>query len=183
VFKLPIFSYKGKTPKIHKEALVSPLATIIGDVEVSEGASIFPGAVLRGDVAKITIGKYSNIQDNVIIHGGDIYEGDELKGHLPVEIGNYVTVAHGAVIHGCKIEDIVLIGIKAIIFEGSTVGEGSIIGMNSTLLENTYIPPRSIVVGTPGKIIKKVDEVTYLRIKKHAERYYELAKSHKGTIF
>ncbi|MEM3552375.1 MAG: gamma carbonic anhydrase family protein [Candidatus Bathyarchaeia archaeon] len=180
---MPIFSYKNKTPKIHKNALVSPLAIIIGDVEVSEGASIFPGAVLRGDVAKITIGKYSNIQDNVVIHGGDIYEGDELKGHLPVEIGDYVTVAHGAVVHGSKIENVALIGIRAIIFEGSIVGEGSIIGMNSTLLENTKIPPKSIVVGTPGKIIKTVDDLTYLRIKKHAQRYYELAKSHKGDIF
>jgi len=180
---LPILSYKGKVPKIHREALVSPLATIIGDVEVSEGASIFPGAVVRGDIAKITIGKYSNIQDNVVIHGGDIYEGNELKGHLPVEIGDYVTVAHGAVVHGCKIENVVLIGIKAVIFEGSIVGEGSIIGMNATLLENTNVPPRAIVVGTPGKIIKKLDEETYLKIKKHAQRYYELAKSHKGSLF
>lgn len=183
MFSLPIFPYKDKTPKIHKDALVSPLAIIIGDVEVSEGASIFPGAILRGDVAKITIGKYSNIQENVIIHGGDIYEGDELKGHLPVEIGDYVTVAHGSIIHGCKIENTVLIGIKAIIFEASIVGEGSIIGMNTTLLENTKIPPRSIVVGTPGKVIKTVDDLTYSRIKKHAQRYYELAKSHKGSIF
>ncbi|MBS7655852.1 gamma carbonic anhydrase family protein [Candidatus Bathyarchaeota archaeon] len=175
--------YKDETPKIHKDAIVSPLAIIIGDVEVSEGASIFPGAILRGDVAKITIGKYSNIQENVIIHGGDIYEGDELKGHLPVEIGDYVTVAHGAVIHGCKIGNIVLIGIRAIIFEGSVIGEGSIIGMNSTLLENTKVPPKSIVVGTPGKVIKTIDDLTYLRIKKHAQQYYELAKSHKGGIF
>jgi carbonic anhydrase/acetyltransferase-like protein (isoleucine patch superfamily) len=180
---LPIFSYKDKIPKIHKDAIISSLAVIIGDVEISEGVSIFPGAILRGDVAKITIGKYSNIQENVIIHGGDIYEGDKLKGHLPVEIGDYVTVAHGAIVHGCKIEDIVLIGIRAIIFEGSIVGGGSIIGMNATLLENTKVPSRSIVAGVPGKVIKIVDDLTYSRIKKHAQWYYELAKSHKGGIF
>jgi len=161
---LPILPYKGKTPAIHEGALVSQYATVIGDVVISEGASVFPGAVIRGDVAKITIGKYSNIQDNVVIHGGDIYEGDVLKGNLPVEIGDYVTVAHGAIVHGSKIEDITLIG------------------MNATLLENTLIPRRSVVVGVPAKVIKKVDDVTYSRTKKHAIRYYELAKSHEALF-
>ena len=180
---MPVFPYKGKTPKIHKDALVSPLATVIGDVEISEGTAVFPGAVIRGDVAKITIGKYSNIQDNAVLHGGNIYEGDKLKGHLLVEIGDYVTVGHGAVIHGSKIEDVSMIGIEAIVYSSSVVGEGSIVGMNATVLENTRIPKRSIVVGTPAKVIKTVDDVTYSRIKKHALWYHELAKSHKGTIF
>jgi len=180
---LPVFSYRGKSPRIHRDAMVSPLATVIGNVEISEGTSVFPGAVIRGDVAKITIGRYSNIQDNAVIHGGDIYEGDNLKGHLPVEIGDYVTVAHGTIVHGSKIEDISLIGIRAMIFEGSTVGEGSIVGINATVLENTKIPKRSIAVGVPAKVIKTVDDITYSRIKKHALWYHELAKSHKGTIF
>jgi len=180
---LPVFSYKGKTPRIHEDALVSPLATVIGNVEISEGTSVFPGAVIRGDVAKITVGKYSNIQDNVVLHGGDIYEGDNLKGHLPIEIGDYVTVGHGAVVHGSRIEDVSMIGIRAIVYGGSVVGAGSIVGMNATVLENTRIPKRSVVVGVPAKVIKAVDDVTYSRIKKHALWYHELAKSHKGTIF
>jgi carbonic anhydrase/acetyltransferase-like protein (isoleucine patch superfamily) len=180
---LPVFSYRGRTPKIHEDALVSPLATVIGHVEISEGVSVFPGAVIRGDVAKITVGKYSNLQDNVVIHGGDIYEGDNLKGHLPVEIGDYVTVGHGAVVHGSKIEDVSMIGMKAIVYGGSVVGAGSIVGMNATVLENTRIPKRSVVVGVPAKVVKTVDDVTCLRIKKHALWYHELAKSHKGTIF
>ena len=180
---MPIFSYRGKSPKIHEEALVSPLATVIGQVEISEGTAVFPGAVIRGDVAKITVGKYSNIQDNVVLHGGNIYEGDNLKGHLPVEIGDYVTVGHGAVVHGSKVENVSMIGIRAIVYGGSIVGEGSIVGMNATVLENTKIPKRSVVVGVPAKVIKAVDDVTYSRIKKHALWYHELAKSHKGTIF
>lgn len=180
---LPVFSYGKKSPKIHKDAMVSPLAVVIGDVEISEGTSVFPGAVIRGDVAKITIGRYSNIQDNAVLHGGDIYKGDNLEGHLPVEIGDYVTVGHGSVVHGSKIEDVSLIGIKAIVYGGSTVGEGSIVGMNATVLENTKIPKRSIVVGVPAKVIKIVDDITYSRIKKHALWYHELAKSHKGNIF
>ena len=180
---MPVLPYRGKMPEIHKDALVSPLATVIGDVVISEGASVFPGAVIRGDVARITIGKYSNIQDNVVIHGGDIYEGDILKGNIPVEIGDYVTVAHAAVVHGSKVEDVSLIGIRAIVYEGSIIGEGSIVGMNATLLENTIVPARSIIVGTPAKVIKTVDDITYSMIKKHALRYYELAKSHKGSLF
>lgn len=178
---MPVLSYKGKMPEIHKNTVVSTLATIIGNVTISEGSSVFPGAVIRGDVAKISIGRYTNIQDNVVIHGGDIYEGDILKGNLPVEIGDYVTVAHAAVVHGSKVEDVSLIGIRAIIYEGSTIGEGSIVGMNATLLENTIVPKRSIAVGIPARVIKTVDDLTFSMIKKHALRYYELAKSYKDN--
>lgn len=180
---VPVFAHQGKSPKIHGDAMVSSLAAIIGDVEISDGASVFPGAVIRGDVAKITVGKNSNIQDNAVLHGGDVYEGDTLKGHIPVEIGDYVTVAHGAVVHGSKIESVSLIGIRAIVFEGSVIGEGSIIGINSAVLSNSKIPPRSVVVGVPAKIIRKVDDTTYSRIKKSALWYHDLAKSHKGTLF
>jgi len=180
---LSVFSYRGKSPKVHDGALVSPLATVIGDVEISGGASVFPGAVIRGDIAKITIGRYSNIQENVVLHGGDLYEGDVFKRGLPVGIGDYVTVAHGAVVHGSKVEDVSLIGIKAIVYEGSIIGRGSIVGMNATVLEKTRVPERSIVAGVPAKVINTVDDVTYSKIKKHALRYHKLAKSHKGTIF
>jgi len=87
------------------------------------------------------------------------------------------------VVHGSKVEDVSMIGIRAIVYGGSVVGEGSIVGMNATVLENTKIPKRSVVVGVPAKVIKTVDDVTYSRIKKHALWYHELAKSHKGTIF
>lgn len=180
---LTIKPYNGKTPNIHKNALVFPLATIIGDVEISKGTSVFPGAVIRGDVAKITIGKYTNIQDSVVIHGGDIYMGDKLKGHTPVKIGDYVTVAHNSVVHGCKIGNVVMIGVNAVVFNGSVIGEGSIIGMGAVVLENARIPKRSIAVGIPAKVIKPVDGTTYSKLKKHAIWYNKLAKSHKGTTF
>ena len=179
---MPVLSYKGRSPRIHEGAIISPLATIIGDVEISEESSVFPGAVIRGDVSKITIGRCSNIQDNVVIHGGDIYEKDILRGHLPVEIGDYVTIAHGAVVHGSKIENVSLIGIKATVFDGSTIGEGSIVGLNTAVLENTKIPKRSIVAGIPARVIKSVDDIIYSRIRKHALWYHELAKSHKWAI-
>ncbi len=179
---LPVLPYRGKTPKIHEDAIVSPLATIIGDVEISEDSSVFPGAVIRGDIAGIRIGRCTNIQENVVIHGGDVYEGGSLKEHLPVEIGDCVTLAHGSAVHGSKIEDVSMIGISAIIFDASIVGEGSIVGLNSAVLENTRIPKRSLVVGIPAKVIKTVDDTTYSRLKKHALWYHQLAMSVKWAI-
>jgi len=87
-----------------------------------------------------------------------------LVGHLPVEIGNYVTVAHGTVVHGSKIKNVSMIGIRAIVFEGAVIDEGSIVGMNATVLENSKFPRRSVVVGVPAKVVKNVDDVTYSRI-------------------
>jgi carbonic anhydrase/acetyltransferase-like protein (isoleucine patch superfamily) len=180
---MTILSYKGITPRIHEQALISPLAVVLGDVEILEGSSVFPGAMIRGDVARITVGRYSNIQEHAVLHGGDLYDGDELKGHLQVEIGDYVTVAHGAVVHGSKVEDVSMIGINATVFEGSTIGEGSVVGMNAAVLERSSIPKRSIAVGVPVRVVKTVDDQDYSRIKRHAIWYHELAESHRGTLF
>jgi carbonic anhydrase/acetyltransferase-like protein (isoleucine patch superfamily) len=180
---MPIYSYNGTSPTIHETAMVSPLAIVIGDVEIEEETAVFPNAVIRGDIAKIRIGKYSNIQEQAVLHGGDLYEGDDLRGHLPVEVGDYVTLAHGSVVHGCKVGDVSLIGIHATLYDGSTIGGGSIIGLNAAVLENTVIPQRSIVVGVPAKVIRAVDDATYSRIKKHALRYHKLAASHRGVLF
>ena len=181
--RLMIAPYQGKKPMIHSEALVSKLATIVGDVEVGEGTSVFPGCVLRGDVEKITIGRYSNLQENVVVHCGDLYEGDILKGYIPVKIGDYVTIGHGAIVHGCEVGDACLIGSGAIVFNNASIGGGSIVGMGATVLQNSNIPPRSVVVGTPAKSIKKVDETTYSKIRRHAMTYNQLAKTHRGTLF
>jgi carbonic anhydrase/acetyltransferase-like protein (isoleucine patch superfamily) len=178
-----IVPHHGKEPQINGKALVSKLATVIGDVEIGEGTSIFPGCVLRGDVEKITIGEYSNLQDNVVVHCGDLYEGDILKGYIPVEIGDYVTIGHGAIVHGCRIGDTCLVGAGAIVFNNATIGEGSIVGMGAVVLKNSKIPPRSVVVGTPAKPIRKVDETEYSRIRKHAMIYNKLANTHRGTLF
>lgn len=180
---VPIFSYQGKKPLIDKDALVSPLAVVIGNVEISKGASVWPGAVVRGDVAKVTIGECSNVQDNAVLHGGDVYEEGCLRGHLPVEIGDYVTVAHGAVVHGSKVEDVSMIGIRSVVFEGSIVEGGSIIGINAVVPRNSRIPKRSIAVGVPAKVVKSVDEVAYSRIRRHASWYHALAKSHEKAFF
>ena len=178
-----IVSYHGKKPRISGNALVSKLATVVGDVEIGDGTSVFPGCVLRGDVERIKIGRYSNLQENVIVHCGDVYEGAVLKGYIPVEVGDYVTIGHGAIVHGCHIDSTCLIGSGAIVFNNARVGEGSIVGMGAVVLENSEFPPRSVLVGTPARRIKELDETGYSRIRKHAMTYSDLAKSHKGGIF
>lgn len=178
-----IVPHHGKTPMIDGKALVSNLATVIGDVEIGEGTSIFPGCVLRGDVEKITIGRYTNLQENVVVHCGDVYVGDVLKGYLPVQIGDYVTIGHGAIVHGCNIGNTCLIGTGAIVFSNAVIGEGSIVGMGAVVLNDSNIPPRSVVVGMPAKSVRKVDETEYSQMRKHAIAYSSLAKSHQGGIF
>ncbi|UCD72925.1 MAG: gamma carbonic anhydrase family protein [Candidatus Bathyarchaeota archaeon] len=178
-----ILPYQGKKPRINGKALVSKLATVVGNVGIGEGTSVFPGCVLRGDVDRITIGRYSNLQENVVVHCGDIYDGDVLKGYVPVEIGDYVTIGHGSIVHGCRIDDICLIGAGAIVFNNARIGEGSIVGMGAVVLKDSKIPPRSVVVGIPAKPIREVDEAEYSKIKKHAIMYSDLAKSHRGTLF
>ena len=173
-----IFEYKGKRPRIHPEAMISPQALIVGDVEIGRGSSVFPGAVLRGDVARIRVGEYTNIQENAVLHGGDIYEGSKLVSHTPVEVGSYVTIAHGAVVHGCRVEDTVMIGVRAVVFNQAVIGEGSIVGMGAVVLEGMKVPPRSVVVGVPAKAVKRVDDITYSMIRNHALFYHRLAKSH-----
>jgi len=178
-----VFAYHGKTPTIHVEAMVSPFALVIGDVNIAEGATVFLGAVIRGDVAPIRIGRYTNIQEQVVLHGGDQYDGEALRGHIPIDVGDYVTVAHGSVVHGSTVGDVSMIGVHATLYDGSTIGAGSIVGMNAAVLANTVIPPRSIVVGVPAKIVRSVDDETYARLKAHAIWYHKLAESHKGTLF
>jgi len=178
-----IVPHHEKKPRINGKALISKLATVVGDVEIGEGTSVFPGCVIRGDVEKITIGEYSNLQDNVVVHCGDVYVGDILKGYIPVKIGDYVTIGHGAIVHGCCIENVCLIGAGAIVFNNATIGEGSIVGMGAVVLENSKFPPRSVVVGIPAKVVKKLDETRYSRIRKHAILYSDLARSHQGGIF
>jgi carbonic anhydrase/acetyltransferase-like protein (isoleucine patch superfamily) len=178
-----IVAHHGKIPRINEKALVSKLATVIGDVEIGEGTSVFPGCVIRGDVERITIGRYSNLQDNVVVHCGDIYEGDVLKGYVPVHVGDYVTIGHGAIVHGCSIGDTCLVGAGSIVFNNAVIGEGSIVGMGAVVLNNSVVPPRSVVVGTPAKPVRRVDDAEYSQLRKHALLYNGLAKTHKGGIF
>ncbi len=154
---------------LSQAAFVAPNATVLGRVTVGNGASIWYGAVVRGDVEEIVIGPRSNIQDGSILHGD--------PGH-PTVLEADVTVGHRAVIHSAHIEPGCLIGIGAIILDGVRVGTGSIIGAGAVVTKN--VPVRSLVMGVPGKVVRPVSEQEATGLIEHARRYEVLALAHAG---
>lgn len=144
-----IKTFKNISPAMDGKSFVAENACVIGAVTLKEFSSIWFNTVVRGDVNKIEIGRYSNVQDNSVVHVADDY---------PTVIGDFVTIGHNATIHGCIIEDHCLIGMGAIVLNGAKVGQGSIIAAGAVVKERQVIPPHSLVVGIPGKIIKSVPE-------------------------
>ncbi|MDO5302108.1 MAG: gamma carbonic anhydrase family protein [Tissierellia bacterium] len=140
--------YKGSSPKLHEKTYVADGAKVVGDVTLGEYSSVWYNCTLRGDMDAITVGRYTNIQDNSVIH---VAEGD------PVVVGDYVSVGHGAILHGCTVEDEVLIGMGAMVLNRAKIGRGSIVAAGAVVLEDQEVPPDSLVVGTPAKVIKKID--------------------------
>src|SRR3982750_3266637 len=135
-------SYRGRLPRVHPTAYIDDSAQVIGDVEIGEESSVWMCVVIRGDVNRIRIGSRSNVQDGTIVH--------VMKDTHPTVIGDDVTIGHGAVVHGCTIEDRCLSGMGAILLNGVSVGSGSIVAAGTLLPEGTRVPPRSLVMGSPG---------------------------------
>jgi gamma-carbonic anhydrase len=144
-------------------------ATVIGDVRLGSNSSIWYNAVLRGDINYIKIGERTNIQDGSILH---------LENDRACIIGNDVTIGHGAIVHGCTVNDGVLVGMGAIVLNGAVIGTGSIIGAGAVIKEDTIIPDYSLVVGVPGKIVRKLEEKSYSDNVKWAKKYVSLSKEH-----
>lgn len=171
-FDTPILTSVGNfwaPPDITQAAFVAPGATVIGEVSLAAGASIWYGAVLRADVAAIHVGAYSNVQDGAVLHGDP---------EQPTVLESYVTVGHRAVIHSAHIETGSLIGIGAIVLNGVRVGEGSIVGAGALVTKD--MPPRSLAVGLPAKIARPVSDAEATDLIEHAKKYYKLALVHAG---
>ncbi len=162
-----IFKIAGFMPQIDEDAFVAESASVMGDVTLKKGGSIWYNATVRGDLDKIIIGEHSNIQDNCVLH---------LDIDMPVIIGDYVTVGHGCILHACKINDKALIGMGAILLDNVEVGEGTIIAAGSVVAPNTKIPPYSMVMGIPGKVVKQLDKNTGEDRISHALEYEKLWK-------
>lgn len=154
------------TPKKSAE-FVAENVTIVGDVTLGKNTGIWFGAVLRADNDSITVGDGSNIQDNCVVHVSDKH---------PVTIGKDVSIGHGAIVHGCTIKDRVLVGMGAVILNGAEIGEDTIIGAGAVVTENKIIPPGSLVMGVPGKVIKELTEEQKISIERNAEIYRGLAE-------
>ncbi len=161
-------------PKIHPTAYIAPLAYVGGRVEIGECASIWPGCAIRGDINKIVIGNYTNIQDLSVCH---------VENDRPCVIGNYVTAGHRVILHACTIEDEVLVGMGSIIMNGAVVGKGTIIGAGSLVTEEKILEPGSLYLGRPAKKVRKLTAEEIAKNKFWAEKYAELAKAHiKGRF-
>jgi carbonic anhydrase/acetyltransferase-like protein (isoleucine patch superfamily) len=156
-------AYRGLRPRVHESAYVDDSAQVIGDVEIGAEASIWMNAVVRGDVHWIRIGARSNVQDGTVVH--------VMHRTHPTTIGSNVTIGHAAVLHGCTVADRVLVGMGAILLNGVRVGEDSIIAAGSLLAEGTVVPPRSLVMGSPGTVKRQLVDVEVASILHYSERY------------
>lgn len=157
--------YKGKHPQIAASAYIDLASVIIGDVVIGEDSSVWPLCVIRGDVNYIRIGARTNIQDGSILH--------VMKDEYPLILGDDITVGHSVTLHGCTIMNRCLIGMRATILNGVVIGEGSIIAAGTLLTERTTVPPRSLVMGSPGKVKRTVTAIDQPTIDMYARRYVE----------
>jgi gamma-carbonic anhydrase len=164
--------YQGKLPRIAKSAFIAENATLIGDVEIGEEASVWFGCVLRGDVGPIRVGDRSNIQDLSCIHA--------TFGLSATTVGKDVTVGHGVILHGCTIEDEVLVGMGSIVLDNAVVGRRSVIAAGALVTPRTVVPPGQMVMGRPGKIVRAVTEAEAAMGIDGARHYVENARRYRG---
>ena len=169
-----LYKFEGQYPKIDEKAYAFNAATVIGKVEMKEYSSVWPGVTVRGDVNRIEIGRYSNIQDNSVLHVSD--------SHACI-VGDYVTVGHCALLHACTVEDHCLIGMHATVLDGAVIGTGSIVAAGAVVTKNTIVPPHSLVAGVPAKVIKTLDpEVTHGQIHAQSIKYKDLWTRRYGLL-
>ncbi|MCZ6674086.1 MAG: gamma carbonic anhydrase family protein [Verrucomicrobia bacterium] len=164
--------YLSRAPQVDPTAWVAKSADVMGDVRIGPKVSIFYQVVLRGDIGKIVIGEGSNIQDGTVVH---------LASSGPAIIGDYVTVAHKAMVHACTIEDECLIGMSSTILDGAVIGRRSIVAAGAVVTPGMIVPPGSMVMGVPGKI-KPLSEERQARIRHWAEKYILVAVAHKEKM-
>ena len=167
-----IRSYRGKAPQIAASAYVDPAAVIIGDVVLGEDSSVWPCAVIRGDVHYIRIGKRSHVQDNSVLH--------VMRDTNPLVLGDNVTVGHSVTLHGCTIESRCLIGMGSIILNGVVIGTGSIVAAGTLIPERTVIPAGSLVMGSPGKVRRALTDEDQASIDRYAQNYFEYKEIYKA---
>ena len=165
-----IYDFEGHTPKLDPNSWVASNSVIIGKVELKKDSNIWFNVTLRGDVEPITVGEGSNVQDGSVVHSDP---------GCPVIIGKNVTIGHLVMLHGCVIEDDCFIGIGSTILNKAKIGKNSIIGANALVTENKVIPERSLVLGSPGKIVRQVTEEEIEHIKENARDYVENFKKYK----
>jgi len=155
-------TFLGKKPQIGKSVYIARGAVVVGDVTLGDHASVWYNAVLRGDINRIAVGAYTNIQDNAVLH---------LENDLPCVVGNYVTIGHSAIVHACTVGDETLIGMGSVILDGAMIGKQCLIGAKALVKQGTQIPDGSLVVGMPARIVRALTADERARFKPGAEKY------------
>src|SRR3954464_12915618 len=155
-------TYLRKQPVLGPNVYLAKTAVVLGDVTLGAGASVWYNAVLRGDINRIVVGEYSNIQDNAAVHLADDY---------PCLIGRFVTVGHSAIVHACTVEDECLIGMGATILDGALIGAQSIVGANALVTQGTVFPPGSMVLGSPAKVVRTLSQPDRDLLRAWADKY------------
>jgi carbonic anhydrase/acetyltransferase-like protein (isoleucine patch superfamily) len=163
-----IRSYQGHMPQFPASCYIDLSAQLIGDVTIGEHSSVWMNAVLRGDVNSIRVGAYSNVQDCAVLHGQ--------RNLYPVIVGDWVTIGHNATVHGCTVEDMVVIGMGATVLNNAHIGEGCIIAAGSVVPEHTVVPPRTLWAGVPAKLRRDLTEKDRALIKEYAQNYLDYVK-------
>lgn len=158
-------TFSGHMPVVPRSSYVDTSAQVLGDVRLGEQSSVWMNAVIRGDVHSITIGSRSNVQDNAVLHGQ--------RGVWPVIVGDGCTIGHGAIVHGCVLEDDVLVGMGAVILNGARIGAGSIVAAGAVVTEGAQIPAGSLVTGVPGKVRRALNSTDLDLIRSYAQNYVE----------
>jgi len=158
-----LLPYAGRVPRPHAEAWIAPGATVVGDVGLGPGASVWYGCVLRGDVHRVRVGARSNVQDGSVLH--------VTKDRFPTEVGEEVTIGHRAVVHGCRVGDGALIGIAAVVLDGAEIGEGALVGAGAV-----------VTLGTPARVLRELEEAECASQRERALHYVETAREHARAI-
>ncbi len=170
---MPLFSLQDKQPQLAQDVWIAPNAMLIGDVRLGTNASIWWNATLRGDNDPIHIGENTNIQDGSVLHTD---EG------VPMHIGNNVTVGHLVMLHGCTVGDGSLIGIGSVILNRAVIGKGCIVGANTLIPEGKVFPDRVLIVGSPGKVVRELNDDDVARLKASADHYVANAQRYRDTL-
>ena len=169
-----ILTFKGITPTYDDTNFIAHSADVIGDVVLGPYTSVWFNTTIRGDINTIRIGRECNVQDNSVIH--------VTSGTGPVVVGDRVTIGHSAIVHGCTIEDNVLIGMGATILDNATIGAGSIVGANALVTSRTQIPPESLVLGAPAKVVRKLTKEEVTSIGYYADNYLKNSEAYKTML-
>ena len=159
-------TFLGKQPRLGRGVYLARTAVVVGDVTLGAHSSVWYHAVLRGDINRIVVGHHTNIQDNAVLH---------LADDFPCLVGNWVTVGHSAIVHACKVGDEVLVGMGAVILDGAVIGKQSLIGAKSLVTQGMKIPPGSLVLGAPAKVVRRLTKKERAGLKWWAEKYVDNA--------